>query len=71
VGLFAEKSEVTIINRSTEELTNSLRDKIQKLMNPAGVVDVESVQVNNEPINIAEELGLEDDELEEFEDTDA
>jgi hypothetical protein len=40
-------------------------------MNPAGVIDVESVQVNNEPINVAEELGLEDDELEEFEDTDA
>jgi len=32
---------------------------------------VESVQVNNEPINVAEELGLEDDELEELEDTDA
>jgi hypothetical protein len=70
VGLFAEKSEVTIINRSTEELTNSLRDKIQKLMNPVGVVDVEAVQVNNEPINVAEELGLEDDELEELEDAD-
>jgi hypothetical protein len=69
VGLFNEKSEVTIINRSTEDLTIALREKIRRLMNPEDVVDVESVEsteevaINNEKINVAEELGLDEDEI--------
>lgn len=33
VGLFTERTEITINNRSTVELENSLRDKLRKLMN--------------------------------------
>lgn len=66
VGLFNEKSEVTIINRSTEDLTAALREKIRKLMDPDNIIDVEStqeVEVNDKIINVAEELGLDDDEI--------
>ena len=62
VGLFTEKSEVTVINRSTEDLTNSLREKIRRLMRPDNVTDVDAVEVNGEAINVSEELGLPDDE---------
>ena len=34
VGLFAEKSEVTITHQSTEDLKNRLRSKLAKLVNP-------------------------------------
>lgn len=33
VGLFTERTEITINNRPTVELENSLRDKLRKLMN--------------------------------------
>lgn len=33
VGLFTERTEITVNNRSTVELENSLRDKLRKLMN--------------------------------------
>ena len=62
VGLFTEKSEVTVINRSTEDLNNSLREKIRRLMRPDNVTDVDAVEVNGEAINVAEELGLPDEE---------
>ena len=62
VGLFTEKSEVTVINRSTEDLTNALREKIRRLMRPDNVTDVDAVEVNGEAINVAEELGLPDEE---------
>lgn len=58
VGLFVEKSEVTINNRSTEDLIGNLRAKIQKLMHPQGVEDVKAVEVNGETIDIDAELGL-------------
>jgi len=55
VGLFTEKSEVTINHRSNQELVSSLRAKIQKLMHPQGVEDAEVVQVNGEEVNIDKE----------------
>lgn len=58
VGLFTEKSEVTITHRSTEDLVSSIRSKIHKLMHPDPVTDVEAVEVNGEAINVDEELGL-------------
>lgn len=58
VGLFVEKSEVTVNHRSSEELVGSLRAKIQKLMHPQGVEDVKDVQVNGEVIDIDAELGF-------------
>lgn len=33
VGLFTERTEITVNNRSTVELENSLREKLRKLMN--------------------------------------
>ena len=59
VGLFTEKSEVTVTHRSSEELVSSLRDKIQKLMHAdEEVIDAEIVSVDGKTINIDEELGI-------------
>ena len=58
VGLFTEKSEVTITHRSTEDLVNSIRNKIHRLMHPDNVTDVKAVEVNGEAIDVDAELGL-------------
>lgn len=57
VGLFTEKSEVTINNRSTQDLLESVRAKIQRLMHPVDVEDVKEVKVNGETIDLDAELG--------------
>jgi hypothetical protein len=62
VGLFTEKSEVTINHRSTEDLVNSIRSKIHKLMHPDNVTDVKAVEVNGEAIDVDAELGLDEKE---------
>jgi hypothetical protein len=61
VGLFTEKSEVTINHRSTEDLVNSIRNKIHKLMHPDNVTDVKAVEVNGEAIDVDAELGLDEE----------
>ena len=44
VGLFAEKSEVTITHQSTEDLRDKLRGKLEKLVNPMDeAVDAEYI----------------------------
>jgi len=52
VGLFAEKSEVTITHQSTEDLKDRLRSKLAKLVNPevddAIIIDGEAMDVNSE-----------------------
>lgn len=58
VGLFTEKSEVTINHRSNQELMDSLRAKIQKLMHPQGVEDAKVVEVNGEAVDLDKEMGL-------------
>ena len=58
MGLFTEKSEVTINHRSNQELVSSLRAKIQKLMHPQGIEDAQTVQVNGETIDVSTEMGL-------------
>jgi hypothetical protein len=58
VGLFAEKSEVTITHQSTEELKNKLRSKLAKLINPEEVRD--AVIIDGEAMNVDQELGLEE-----------
>tara|TARA_R100000808_G_scaffold19782_1_gene42890 strand:+ start:63 stop:680 length:618 start_codon:yes stop_codon:yes gene_type:complete len=64
VGLFAEKSEVTITHQSTEDLREKLRSKLEKLVNPAEID--EAVVIEHEElgqIDLDEELGsLNDDE---------
>lgn len=58
VGLFTEKSEVTINHRSNQELMDSLRSKIQKLMHPQGIEDAKVVEVNGEAVDLDKEMGL-------------
>ena len=58
VGLFAEKSEVTVTHQSTEDLRNKLRGKLEKLVQP--VEDIEdAVVLDGEPIDLDEMLGPE------------
>ena len=54
VGLFTEKSEVTINQRSSKELVDSLRAKIHKLMTPTDVIDVKEVTVNGQTVDLEE-----------------
>lgn len=49
VGLFTERSEVTVNNRSTIELENTLKDKLRKLMGTDKAEDVEAVEVVSLP----------------------
>jgi hypothetical protein len=58
VGLFNEKSEVTVTHRSSEDLVTSLRSKIKRLMQPVDV-DAKEVTVGDTNINIDKEMGLE------------
>jgi hypothetical protein len=58
VGLFTEKSEVTITHRSTEDLVSSIRSKLHRLMHPDDVTEVKAVEVNGEAIDVDAELGL-------------
>ena len=64
VGLFAEKSEVTITHQSTEDLREKLRSKLEKLVNPAEID--EAVVIEHQELGqiaLDEELGsLDDDE---------
>lgn len=59
VGLFTEKTEVTINQQSTQDLTASLRAKIRRLMLPD---EIEDVVVNGETIDIQAEMGLKKDD---------
>lgn len=54
VGLFTERSEVTITHQSSSELQDKLRDKLRRLMEPVE----DAVIVGGEEINVPEELGL-------------
>lgn len=50
VGLFTERTEITVNNRSTVELENSLRDKLRRLMNTE---DVEDAKIIAPPVETA------------------
>jgi hypothetical protein len=63
VGLFTEKSEVTINHRSNQELMDSLRAKIHKLMAPPEAEDVKTMKVNGETVDLDAELGIVDEEV--------
>lgn len=47
VGLFTERTEITVNNRSTVELENSLREKVRRLM---GTADAEEATIIAEPL---------------------
>ena len=60
VGLFAEKTEVTVTHQSTDDLRNKLRGKLEKLVQPVddiAEVDYENVMLDGEALNLEEELG--------------
>jgi hypothetical protein len=60
VGLFTDKTEVTITHRTTDELRESLRNKLSKLVNPEEDV-IEAEFVDPDAIDIDAELGIEDE----------
>ena len=61
VGLFAEKTEVTVTHQTTDELRQQLRQKLEKIVRP--VEDIEdAVVLDGEPIDVDKELGDFDDE---------
>jgi hypothetical protein len=53
VGLFSEKSEVTVTHQSTDDLKAKLRRKLEKLVNP-----VEEIVLDGEIIDLDVELGI-------------
>ena len=57
VGMFSEKSEVTVTHQSTDDLKQKLRTKLEKLVNPTLAVEQEIV-LDGEVINLDEELGI-------------
>ena len=60
VGLFTDKTEVTITHRTTDELRESLRNKLSKLVNPDEDV-IEAEFVDPDAVDVDAELGIEDE----------
>tara|TARA_R110002153_G_scaffold184754_1_gene337925 strand:- start:27 stop:635 length:609 start_codon:yes stop_codon:yes gene_type:complete len=58
VGLFAEKSEITITHQSTDDLKSKLRRKLEKLV-PQGEEAEDAVILDGEEVDLTEELGIE------------
>ena len=58
VGLFAEKSEVTVTHQTTDDLKDKLREKLTRLVNPE--VE-EAIVIEGETIDVDKELGLDGD----------
>lgn len=56
VGLFTEKSEVTVIHKSSEDLEEAIRDKVRRLIH-SNTIDVEPLVQDLE-----EELGVKEKE---------
>jgi len=57
VGLFAEKSEITITHQSTDDLRDKLRSKLAKLVNPEEY-EPDVIILDGEIVDIDSELGL-------------
>lgn len=61
VGLFSEKSEVTVTHQSTDDLRDKLRSKLAKLVNPVEDVD-EPILIDGEALDVSAELGISTEE---------
>ena len=59
----SEKSEVTVNNRSSQDLVNTLKEKIQKLMYPQDIQEAETVEIAGETIDVDKELGLDEEKF--------
>ena len=60
VGLFAEKSEVTITHQTTDDLKEKLREKLTRLVNPEPEIE-DAIVVEGKVIDVDKELGLDDE----------
>jgi len=60
VGLFTEKAEVTITYKTTDELRESLRSKLAKLVEPAEEAE-DAVIIDGDAVDVDAELGISDD----------
>jgi hypothetical protein len=68
VGLFSEKSEVTITHQSTEDLREKLRSKLEKLVNPVEIDEAVVIEHEDlDEIDLDEELGSLDEEYDDEE----
>lgn len=56
VGLFSDRTEITITHQSTDELKQTLRDKLNKLRAKIDVTDITPIEIK--PLNLDEELGI-------------
>jgi hypothetical protein len=62
VGLFAEKTEVTVTHQTTDDIRDRLRDKLTKLVDVTPDDDVEdAVILDGQTIDIDAELGISDE----------
>ena len=61
VGLFTEKSEVTITHQTTDDIKESLRAKLEKLTNPEPDIE-DAIVVNDEILDVDAILNDFDDE---------
>ena len=53
IGLFTERSEITVTHKTSTDLENSIKDRIKRLLN-ADVVDVEPLisELEDEPVQV-------------------
>ena len=56
VGLFAEKSEVTVTHQTSDDLKDKLREKLSRLVNPSEIED--AITIDGAIIDVDKELGL-------------
>lgn len=61
VGLFTEKSEVTITHQTTDDIKEKLRGKLAKLVNPQPEVEDAAV-IEAQMLDTDEEFGFDDDD---------
>jgi hypothetical protein len=60
VGLFTEKSEVTITHQTTDDLKEKLRAKLARLVNPSEDVE-DAVLLGDTVLDVDTEFGFDDD----------
>src|SRR5210317_1445476 len=60
VGLFAEKSEVTITHQTSDDLKDKLREKLARLVNPEPEIE-DAITIDGDIIDVDKELGLDVD----------
>lgn len=60
VGLFAEKSEVTITHQTSDDLKEKLREKLSRLARPVDEIE-DAIMIDGDIIDVDKELGLDGD----------